>query len=154
MSYIFLFSIVLKISILEAVMCSQLDHDWRTLSWLSKVSNRIRVLVTIFLVHMLKVVVWSQISNQNLHCCFCKCFSEANSLATVEWSPRKCMSLLPIRFEIEWVVFVPSLRKELSGSLPLLTVEVKSIEINGHLSTSLDVVLANFTILLKVNWRV
>jgi len=119
------------------------------------VSKRVVALVTILRITVLKVEVSSQIGHKDLHCCFGKCLTKTDPLATIEASKGKWMPLFAIGSEEERAFFVKSLWEELVWPLPLFRIFVECVEDDSDFSCCVNFVLSKgATFFGEVHWCV
>lgn len=98
---------------------------------------------------MLEVELVCKIGHHGFHCQLCERLSEANPSSAIEWCISERMSLLSIRCQMKRVVLVKPLRKKLSVSLPMISVDVKPVEVHLQPGASLHAVIANGSVLVK-----
>jgi len=111
-----------------------------------------RVWVGLF-VHKLKVEVLSHIGSHDFQIGHSKCFSEANSFATIKGTEAHWVSFLATRRQGKWVVDVEPFGQELSWALPLVCVAVKSLDVHQYFVTCLDLVLTDLNVLTQDRLR-
>jgi len=121
---------------------------------LSEHSHRKVVRVRVqFFVYEFHIEALGYVRRHNLHVHLCEGLAKTHSLATIEWTETKRVSLITVWCQRQRTFKVKSVWKELLWMLPLGGILVQTIEISEYVHTCFDVVLSNLCILTQCKLR-
>ena len=98
----------------------------------------------------LKIKLLSQVCNQDLDLAFSKCFTETDTLTSMERSPTRGFSLLASGGQVKLAVRVKPFRNEVHGALPFVRAVAQCLEHDKQFVILFEVVLSKLAILLQV----